>query len=996
MLTVGVETNVSQEYGYQIYILDSDGYVLAGDVCRTLCLPSEENSKSISIGLISAGTYFVYVKTYYDFGSPPRGSYKVKPIFEPGAPKGVEIEFNDTNQQAQIIGSGDSIKGTIPILADEDYFKVTTAAGSIVNVKFETSISQDSGYQLNISNSNGDILATEFCRTECTISKSSSKAVSLDLADAGSYFIQIKSYYDFGQPPEGSYQISIALAYLDSDGDSIPDYIDDDDDDDGVLDGDDAFPLDSSESVDTDSDGIGNNADPDDDNDTVLDGNDAFPLDSSESVDTDSDGIGNNADMDDDGDDAPDSSDVFPLDNSESKDSDFDGTGNNADLDDDNDGLPDTWEIQNQRDPVSADYDVDVGIWNSCGIDDTGVICWGTNAYGALDVPVLNNPTQVAAAFFHTCALDDTGVVCWGNARRASVPALTNPVQISARYTHTCALDDTGVVCWGDNDNGETTVPNLLNPTHVSAGEDFTCAIDNTGVVCWGDNSRGQLNVPTLVNPTQVSAGGWAACAKDDTGIVCWGYSRIASQIPPEPEYTQVETGGLHACAISESGVDCWGNNGGSDNRLAVPALDNTSQISASGHTCALNDRGISCWGKNNFGQSDTPALLIDPDDDGFSNQGGLDAFPLDKTEWLDTDSDGIGNNTDTDDDNDSVLDGEDAFPLDKTEWLDTDSDGIGNNADPDDDGDSILDGDDAFPLDATESVDTDSDGIGNNADTDDDGDSVLDGDDAFPLDKTEWLDTDSDGIGNNTDTDDDDDSVLDADDAFPLDATETVDTDSDGIGNNADTDDDGDAVLDGDDAFPLDSTESLDTDSDGVGDNSDAFPDNALYKLDSDSDGMPDAWETRYGLDPDDPSDATSDQDNDGVSALDEFLAGTIPSGSLDIDGNGQYDALTDGLLLLRGMFGLDGSALVTGTIASDAVFTESVDIESRIATLGVLADIDGNGEIDALTDGLLTLRYLFGLEGDTLIAGVVAADATRTTAADIEVHLKTLVPAL
>ena len=75
----------------------------------------------------------------------------------------------------------------------------------------------------------------------------------------------------------------------------------------------------------------------------------------------------------------------------------------------------------------------------------------------------------------------------------------------------------------------------------------------------------------------------------------------------------------------------------------------------------------------------------------------------------------------------------------------------------------------------------------------------------------------------------------------------------------------------------------------------------------------------TKYGLNPNDASDATSDQDNDGVSALDEFLAGQSV-GSLDIDGNGQYDALTDGLLLLRGMFGLDGSALVTGTIASDA----------------------------------------------------------------------------
>ncbi len=192
-----------------------------------------------------------------------------------------------------------------------------------------------------------------------------------------------------------------------------------------------------------------------------------------------------------------------------------------------------------------------------------------------------------------------------------------------------------------------------------------------------------------------------------------------------------------------------------------------------------------------------------------------------------------------------------------------------------------------------------------------------------------------------------------------------------------------------------LPSTYMPDADSDGDGmiDSNDPFPNNGLYTLDSDGDGMPDAWETQYGLDPNDPLDATSDGDNDGISALDEFLGGTVPSGSVDLDGNDNYDALTDGLLLLRGMFGLDGDALITGTVASDATYKLAEDIETRIANLGDLADIDGNGEIDALTDGLLTLRYLFGLEGETLVAGVVADDATRTTS-EIEAHLKMLMP--
>jgi len=114
------------------------------------------------------------------------------------------------------------------------------------------------------------------------------------------------------------------------------------------------------------------------------------------------------------------------------------------------------------------------------------------------------------------------------------------------------------------------------------------------------------------------------------------------------------------------------------------------------------------------------------------------------------------------DDDNDGVNDDEDAFPLDPTETVDTDGDGIGNNADTDDDNDNVPDAQDAFPLDHLESLDTDGDGIGNNADTDDDNDGVLDSYDAFPLDSSESTDTDADGVGNNADTDDDNDGIPD------------------------------------------------------------------------------------------------------------------------------------------------------------------------------------------------------------------------------------------
>ena len=57
----------------------------------------------------------------------------------------------------------------------------------------------------------------------------------------------------------------------------------------------------------------------------------------------------------------------------------------------------------------------------------------------------------------------------------------------------------------------------------------------------------------------------------------------------------------------------------------------------------------------------------------------------------------------------------------------------------------------------------------------------------------------------------------------------------------------------------------------------------------------------------------ASNASQQDDLSSSDSLLV-------MDIDGNGKSDALTDGLLLLRGMFGLTGDALITGVLAPNA----------------------------------------------------------------------------
>ncbi|MEE9426135.1 MAG: CAP domain-containing protein [Methylococcales bacterium] len=112
-----------------------------------------------------------------------------------------------------------------------------------------------------------------------------------------------------------------------------------------------------------------------------------------------------------------------------------------------------------------------------------------------------------------------------------------------------------------------------------------------------------------------------------------------------------------------------------------------------------------------------------------------------------------------------------------------------------------------------------------------------------------------------------------------------------------------------------------------------------------------------------------------------------------LNADGSSETDALTDGLLILRHMFGFTGTALTNSTVQTDCIFCDAPAIINRLDSLQTELDIDGNGITDALTDGLLIIRYLFGSRDTALTLGAVSNNCSRCDSTTIEVYLAGLV---
>ncbi|WP_295457264.1 DUF1566 domain-containing protein [uncultured Thiodictyon sp.] len=110
-----------------------------------------------------------------------------------------------------------------------------------------------------------------------------------------------------------------------------------------------------------------------------------------------------------------------------------------------------------------------------------------------------------------------------------------------------------------------------------------------------------------------------------------------------------------------------------------------------------------------------------------------------------------------------------------------------------------------------------------------------------------------------------------------------------------------------------------------------------------------------------------------------------------LDADGDGVVAPATDGTLILRHLFGFSGTALTAGALGAGAT-RDAEAITAYLDRTGALWDVDGDGRVDALTDGVLIMRYLLGRTGSALTVGAVAAGATRTTPGQIAPYLAAL----
>ena len=473
-------------------------------------------------------------------------------------------------------------------------------------------------------------------------------------------------------------------------------------------------------------------------------------------------------------------------------------------------------------------------------------------------------------------------------------------------------------------------------------------------------------------------------------------------------------------------------------------------------------DRIFGPSSRNNFYKLDNFALS-DLDNDGLANESDDSPLKNQLSVDPDQDADGITDASDLDLDGDEVINEFDIDPTNPLEWSDYDRDGLGDNFDDDDDNDGITDPFDDFPF------DIDNDGIPDIFDRDTDNDGLDDAD------EIEIFGTDP------NDPDTDNDGASDGSDIDPLSSEASgIDLNYDGIDDawarafyadeviaSEDLDGDGLTVIDeyvsntSDSNFnelqivsaqetriqstrvtriPISYSTSDDNqtlkglglrihfhskDFDLVKFEAASVYLNGLIEIDNvwkkdsfnlDANFFTDhyieiSWTKETNTWPGESlpinlgnllvAARTRNQSGGAVIAFSpSYLTFgyalsaptlTLPYGSgrsFDFDEDGDVTALSDGLMMLRFLFGFTND--FTSLIGKNSPYTETPEIiNQRLNEHLILMDIDGDETIAPLTDGLILVRYLFGFRGDALVEGAIGQEANRVSAAEIEAYL-------
>ena len=93
--------------------------------------------------------------------------------------------------------------------------------------------------------------------------------------------------------------------------------------------------------------------------------------------------------------------------------------------------------------------------------------------------------------------------------------------------------------------------------------------------------------------------------------------------------------------------------------------------------------------------------------------------------------------------------------------------------------------------------------------------------------------------------------------------------------------------------------------------------------------------------------------------------------------------------------MLGFTGTALTDSALGATGTRRDPVALQNYLDGIRATSlDVDGDTRVDALTDGLLILRYMLGIRGTALLAGAANPAGSRTTVTAVEAFLGPLTP--